>query len=116
MNSSFMKTFLNVRVADTPEERKTGLQGREKLSNYEALLLDFDQPSNHKIWMKDTHVPLDIVFMDEDANVIDIKQGEPQDTTRLSADENVSYVLELKRGKAEDFGIEPGNSMEEIVL
>lgn len=111
-----MNTFLNVKVADTPEERKTGLQGRESLPKYETLLLDFEDTGDHKIWMKDTYVPLDIVFMNDQGEVIEIKQGEPEDTTRLSAGDNVSYVLELKRGKAEDLGIEIGCDMSEVVL
>lgn len=98
----------NVEVAKTDEEKIRGLQGRTSLGSDEGMLFIYEEPGNIAFWMKDTEIPLDIVFMDEDGEVISVKQGQPNDETLLEEDD-VMYVLEVNQGS----GIQPGDEMEE---
>lgn len=98
----------NVEVAKTDEEKTKGLQGRTSLGSDEGMLFIYEEPGNIAFWMKDTEIPLDIVFMDEDGEVISVKQGQPNDETLLEEDD-VMYVLEVNQGS----GIQPGDEMEE---
>lgn len=99
----------NVEIARTEEEMHKGLQGRDSLGPDEGMLFVYDEPDDVGFWMKDTSIPLDIVFIDEDGEVISVKQGEPNDETILEED-GVMYVLEVNQGS----GIQPGDEMEEV--
>lgn len=112
LKEAFIKTFLNVETADTQEQRSIGLQNREHLGEYEALLLDFDSYDRHSIWMKDTTVPLDIIFLSE-GEVVAIREGEPNTTEKMT--HRCDQVLELKRGKASDLGIKKGDDLSEVI-
>lgn len=99
----------NVEVAKTEEEKVKGLQGKTSLAPDEGMLFVYDEPDTIAFWMKDTEIPLDIVFINEDEEVISVKQGEPNDETLLEED-NVMYVLEVNQGS----GIQPGDELDEV--
>lgn len=83
-----------VKEAKTQEEKEKGLQGIEELPENEGMLFYYDSPQEVSIWMKDTLIPLDIIFIDDDQEVIKVTKGEPKSEKLISCD-NVSYVLEL---------------------
>ena len=86
-----------VEVAITQEEKETGLQGRTELSNSEGMLFDFsDDSGDVSMWMKDTLIPLDIIFINEDNEVIKVVTGEPNDETPIIAQDTL-YVLEVNK-------------------
>lgn len=97
----------NVEVARTEEEKVKGLQEKESLGEDEGMLFVYDEPQEISFWMKDTAIPLDIVFMDEDGEVISVKQGQPYDETLLEED-GVMYVLEVNQNS----GIQPGDELD----
>lgn len=97
----------NVEVARTEEEKVKGLQEKESLGEDEGMLFVYDEPQEIAFWMKDTTIPLDIVFMDEDREVISVKQGQPYDETLLEED-GVMYVLEVNQNS----GIQPGDELD----
>jgi uncharacterized membrane protein (UPF0127 family) len=97
----------NVEVARTEEEKVKGLQEKESLGEDEGMLFVYDKPQEIAFWMKDTAIPLDIVFMDEDGEVISVKQGQPYDETLLEED-GVMYVLEVNQNS----GIQPGDELD----
>lgn len=97
----------NVEVARTEEEKVKGLQEKESLGEDEGMLFVYDAPQEIAFWMKDTAIPLDIVFMDEDGEVISVKQGQPYDETLLEED-GVMYVLEVNQNS----GIQPGDELD----
>lgn len=97
----------NVEVARTEEEKVKGLQEKESLGEDEGMLFVYDEPQEIAVWMKDTAIPLDIVFMDEDGEVISVKQGQPYDETLLEED-GVMYVLEVNQNS----GIQPGDELD----
>lgn len=97
----------NVEVAQTDEDRAKGLQGKEKLANDEGMLFIFDKPQTVGFWMQDTSIPLDIVFIDEDFEVISIYKGKPYDET-IAEEDNVQFVLEVNQGS----GIKEGDELD----
>lgn len=97
----------NVEVARTEEEKIKGLQEKESLGKDEGMLFIYDEPQELAFWMKDTAIPLDIVFIDEDGEVISVQQGQPYDETLLEED-GVMYVLEVNQNS----GIQPGDELD----
>ena len=67
----------NVRVAQTDSEREIGLQNTQYLPENEGMLFIFDDIDEVSIWMKDTELPLDIIFINEDMEVIKVHKGIP---------------------------------------
>lgn len=97
----------NVEVARTEEEKIKGLQEKESLGENEGMLFIYDEPQELAFWMRDTAIPLDIVFIDEDGEVISVQQGQPYDETLLEED-GVMYVLEVNQNS----GIQPGDELD----
>lgn len=97
----------DVKVATTEEEREKGLQGVTTLADNEGMLFIFDEPDEVSFWMKDTEIPLDIIFIDEDQEVMQVSQGVPNSEEPITCD-NTAYVLEVNQGS----GIKVGDSLE----
>lgn len=96
-----------VEEAKTPEERQKGLQGVTELPKDQGMIFYFDQEDTVEMWMKDTPLPLDIIFINGDQEVIAVEQGTPNDETLLSHD-NTMYVVELNL----DSGVKIGDELE----
>lgn len=97
----------NVTCARTEEERIKGLQGVTELKEDEGMLFFFEEPQTVDFWMKDTKIPLDIIFIDEDMEVISIYKGKPESTT-MAEEDNVKFVLEVNQGS----GIKEGDELD----
>lgn len=97
----------NVTCAGTEEERIKGLQGVTELKDDEGMLFFFEEPQTVGFWMKDTKVPLDIIFISEDMEVISVYQGEPENEN-IAEEDNVKFVLEVNQGS----GIEEGDELD----
>ena len=101
------KKEYNVEVAKTEGEKLKGLQGRDSLNSDEGMLFIYDEPQDVAFWMKDTHIPLDIIFIDEDQEVISVEQGTPM-SEDLIEETDVQYVLELNQGS----GVKEGQTVD----
>ena len=97
----------DVEVARTEEEKETGLSNIEYLPDDEGMLFIYDTPQEVGFWMKDTLIPLDIVFINDEEEVISVHQGIPNDETPIIEDD-VLYVLEVSAGS----GIKTGDEIE----
>ena len=97
----------NVTCARTEEERIKGLQGVTELKDDEGMLFFFEEPQTVGFWVKDTKVPLDIIFISEDMEVISVYQGEPENEN-IAEEDNVKFVLEVNQGS----GIEEGDELD----
>ena len=84
-----------VQEAHTEEEKEKGLQGVSSLPEDQGMLFFFEEPQEVSMWMKDTLIPLDIIFINEDNEVVKVAQGEPNDETPIIAQDTL-YVLEIK--------------------
>src|SRR3989344_3320694 len=71
------KIRVDVEVADNDEERMQGLMFRESLGNNAGMLFIFDNKAKYAFWMKDTLIPLDVIFIDENFEIVDIIYAEP---------------------------------------
>jgi hypothetical protein len=99
-------------VADTQELRRKGLSGRASIDPGYGMLFVFEEPSIVSFWMKDTTIPLSIAFIKEDGTIAQIERMQPQDLTRISSNEPVQYVLEVRQGWFEERGLKPGIGVE----
>lgn len=97
----------NVLAARTEEEREQGLQNVEEMDDNEGCLFFHPEVEHVDYWMVDTYIPLDIIFIDENKEVISVKQGKPESEDYISED-GVKYVLELNVNS----GVEPGDVLE----
>lgn len=97
-----------VKEAKTQKERAKGLSGIKTLPKDEGMLFYLDD-NNPSFWMKDTLIPLDIIFIGEDNKVISVYEGKPNDETPIS-ENNVKYVLEVNANS----NIKKGDELEFI--
>ena len=98
-----------VEVADTPEERERGLMLREQLDG--GMLFVFEQETKLGFWMKNTLIPLDIIFISQELEVVDIQTMIPceQDPCPVHySSEPALYALEVNSGFAGENGIQQG--------
>lgn len=96
-----------VKEATSTEEKAKGLQGIKELPEDEGMLFYFDPPEDVQFWMKDVDIPLDIVFIDDDEEVIKVQEGIPNDETFIEAPD-VAYVLEVNANS----GIQVGDELD----
>ena len=100
------KTY-DVLAARSDEEREQGLQNVVEMDDNEGCLFFYPEVEDVDYWMKDTYIPLDLIFIDADKEVISVKHGEPESEDFIS-EKGVKYVLELN----ENSGIEAGDILE----
>lgn len=96
-----------VKIAKTDEERIKGLQGVKSMPDDEGMLFVFDKPQTVDFWMKDTLIPLDIVFINEDLTVLSVYKGEPENED-MAEENDVKYVLEVNQNS----GIKEGDDVD----
>ena len=96
-----------VKEATSSADKAKGLQGVNNLPEDEGMLFYFDPPQDVQFWMKDVSIPLDIVFIDDDEEVIKVQEGIPNDETFIEAPD-VAYVLEVNANS----GIQVGDELE----
>ncbi len=107
------KTYdFQVEIADTPLQRMKGLQGRHHLAEDAGMLFVFEEPQSIAMWMKDTLIPLDMLFIDTTNRIIKIHTAyTPGSLKSISSSGPVSAVLELNAGIAKKYGISIGDSI-----
>ncbi len=99
-----------VEVARTVEERSRGLMHRRYMPADRGMLFDFGVDGPVAMWMKDTFIPLDMLFIRKDGTIARIAENtEPHSTRTISSGEDVRSVLELNGGTAAKLGIKAGD-------
>ncbi len=100
----------HVELAKTSQERALGLMGRKFMAEDAGMLFVFDDVSSQTFWMKDTYIPLDILFIAHDGEIHHIHHNaKPQDLSKITAMRPALAVLELNGGITEKLGIEEGD-------
>ncbi|MFZ1414366.1 MAG: DUF192 domain-containing protein [Defluviicoccus sp.] len=101
---------LAVEVADTPAARRQGLQGRPKLAENAGMLFDFRTPQRVAMWMLNTYIPLDMLFLDDDGRVVAIaKNTVPLSLDRIGIEDPVRAVLEMQAGVVDRLNVRAGD-------
>jgi uncharacterized membrane protein (UPF0127 family) len=106
------RTTFEVEVADTDAERSKGLMYRGSMPQNHGMLFDFGTPRPVAMWMKNTKIPLDMVFADAQGQVIAIREDTvPFSTATIEVDEQVKAVLEVNAGTAKRVGLAVGDRL-----
>jgi uncharacterized membrane protein (UPF0127 family) len=101
-----------IEIADTPASREQGLQYRETLSASQGMLFVFPDEDVRTFWMKNTPLPLDLIFISADLKIVGIiPNTTPFSLAPLSVSKPSRYVLEIKGGAAESAGIHTGDNV-----
>jgi uncharacterized protein len=94
----------------TDQERERGLMFRKQLPEGQGMLFDFKQEQEVSMWMENTYIPLDMIFIRRDGRIWRIAENaEPLSRTIISSDGPVLAVLEVIGGTAKKLGIAPGD-------
>ena len=102
----------NVEVAKTIEERSTGLMYRKKLLNNEGMLFIFPREKIIQLWMKNTYIPLDVIFISKNKVIVDIKKNmEKLSETIVKSKVRSRYALEFNAGLINKLDIEIGDKV-----
>ena len=102
----------NVEVAKTIEERRIGLMYRKKLLDNEGMLFIFPSEKIIKLWMKNTYIPLDVIFISENKVIVDIKKNmEKLSETIVKSKVKSRYALEFNAGLINKLNIEIGDKV-----
>ncbi len=111
--NNVIRARVSVEIANTPEQRTLGLMYRHTLAEDAGMLFVFKAPARVSFWMKNTLIPLDIIFADADGKIIGIvRNAEPLSERWLSVDGLSKYVLEVNAGFCARHGIVPGDRLE----
>lgn len=98
-----------VELALSPEQRERGLMYREKLGDDEGMIFDFGLERDVMMWMKNTPLSLDMLFIDGAGRVQRVASGAvPYSESIISSGGPVRFVLEIRGGRAAELGIGPG--------
>jgi uncharacterized membrane protein (UPF0127 family) len=100
----------SVEMATTEEEKQTGLMYRKELADGKGMLFDFNPEQEVSMWMKNTYVSLDMIFIRADGRILRIAENtEPLSTRIISSGGPARAVLEVVAGTAQKYGIRPGD-------
>ena len=100
--------------ADEPQPDGTvrmqiGLMHRRSMPQDRGMVFTFPQAQPLGFWMKNTYIPLDIVYLDENGKVVSVKQMKPLDESRVESDAPAKYAIELNQGAAQRAGVKVGD-------
>ncbi|MBB4860211.1 uncharacterized membrane protein (UPF0127 family) [Novosphingobium chloroacetimidivorans] len=100
-----------VEVAATQEQQAKGLMFRTEMGADEGMLFPEETPRRPSFWMKNTVIPLDIIYVGTDNRILNIVNALPYDLTPLPSEGVAIAVLELNGGRAAQLGIKPGDKV-----
>ena len=105
------KTFI-LEIANTFSSRQDGLMHRDSMPADHGMIFVFDREQKLGFYMKNTRIPLDIVYVNAAAEVVSIKQMKPYDLTSVSSDFPALWAIELNKGAAAEAGVKVGDRLE----
>jgi len=106
-----------IELATTPAERAQGLMFRRSLAPDAGMLFDFGRSEPVAMWMENTLIPLDMLFIAADGRVVNIAQrAVPMDKTPIPSKGPVKAVLELAGGTASRLGLKPGDVVQHAIF
>jgi uncharacterized membrane protein (UPF0127 family) len=101
-----------VEVARTGEEQARGLMFRRTLPPDRGMIFPYDPPQSVAFWMRNTLIPLDMIFIRADGRIARIATAKPLDETPVPAGEEVAAVLEIAGGRARQLDVRPGDRVD----
>ncbi len=105
-------TTIDIEIADTQEKRVRGLMYREHLGENQGMLFVFPQETYQAFWMKNTVIPLDMIFVNKNREIINIaKNTTPFSEQTYPSEKPAIYVIEVNAGFTDKYGIKPGDKI-----
>jgi len=105
-----------VELAITQEEQVLGLMFRKSLDRNKGMLFFFDEEGEHSFWMKDTLIPLDIIWINQNGEVVFISENtqpcQENICPFISTDKKAKYVLEINAGISKEIDLKVGDKLE----
>jgi len=102
--------IFSVEIATTEDEKQKGLMYRRELADGKGMLFDFSPEQQISMWMKNTYISLDMIFIRADGRILRIAENtEPESTKIISSGGLARGVLEVPAGTAQKYGIAPGD-------
>ena len=112
LRGAFGTTAFTVEVADDPRERAKGLMFVEELAEDQGMLFVYERPQPVAFWMRNTLIPLDMLFLGEDGVVNHIHENAiPLDETPIPGGDAIRYVLEVPGGTVDRLGLAVGDEL-----
>ncbi len=112
ISTATASTMLTAEIVDTPELRERGLMFRHIMPPDQAMLFDFGEPRSVAMWMKNTYMSLDMLFVREDGTIAAIAENTtPKSLDTISVQEPIKGVIELAAGTAKRLGIRRDNKV-----
>lgn len=103
---------LEIELAKTDYETQTGLMYRNAMAENRGMLFVFNQEAYHSFYMRNTIIPLDIIYINKDMEIVSFaKNAKPFDETSLPSGQPVQYVLEVNAGMMDKWGVEIGDKI-----
>lgn len=117
ISGAWGRAAFRVALADTPEARAQGLMFVEAMPLSEGMLFVYDTPRPASFWMRNTLIPLDIIFAGSDGVITRVHPNAvPLDETPIPGGEAVQFVLEINGGLAARIGISPGDQLRHPII
>jgi uncharacterized membrane protein (UPF0127 family) len=101
-----------IEIANTDPTREHGLMERDSMPNNRGMIFVFPDETPRAFWMKNTRIPLDIVFLDHAGQIVSIKQMKAYDLTSVPSDAPAKYAIELNAGAAQAAGLKVGDQVQ----
>ena len=117
INDPFLKTYL-LKLEKVKKERdlEKGLMFRKKLEEDHGMLFSYNDDGIRNMWMKNTYIPLDVIFLDENYKVIGyVENTEPLSLDNISIDEESRYVVEVNAGTVKKYDIRKDEYLKFII-
>ncbi len=103
---------IDIEIADKPYEWETGLMYRESMEDEQGMLFIYPNAAPRSFYMKNTYIPLDIIFMSNDTIVVSFKENaQPRDESSIPSNVPARFILEINAGKMAEWNIEMGDKM-----
>ena len=111
----FKDTCFRVEIVESERDRSIGLMYREKIDASKGMLFIFPEEGKHPFWMRNTLIPLDIIWLDKDYKAVYIQENaQPCKESvcgTLKPDQDAMYVLEINAGKVKEMGLKVDDEM-----
>ncbi len=105
-------TVINIQIADNDQERAEGLMWRASMPEDDGMLFIFDEQQILTFWMKNTYIPLDMVFADKTGKIVMIHPDAiPLSEASITSDQPAKYVVEVNGGFCARYGIRDGDTI-----
>ncbi|SEA25562.1 DUF192 domain-containing protein [Bizionia paragorgiae] len=108
---------LDIELATSQTERDLGLMYRNELKDHQGMLFVFPNSAPRGFYMRNTYIPLDIIFLDENSTIISMqKDAKPMDESSLPSNGSAQYVLEINAGLSKKWNLEVGDTIDFFAL